>query len=371
MLTTRTTVADLDTPAVLIDLDRLDANIARAAALTARAGVALRPHCKTHKTREVARRQLMAGAVGLTAAKLGEAEAMADQGFDDIFVANEFVGRAKITRAVELARRITLSVGVDNVSQAQELSAAFRSEPESLNVFIEIDTGQQRGGVAPGPAAAGLAEQILRLPGLRLAGVFTHEGHDYDVPHRDDVAGVGRSAQQAMVETARLIRDRFGIGCRVSVGSTPTLIAGVIEPGVDEIRTGTYVYYDASMANIIGHYDWCALTVLATVVNRPTSSRAILDAGSKALSKDRRDAATVLATPGFGYVIEHPEAVISSLSDEHGVVTQGAEGMSIGERVRIIPNHACPVSNLVDEVHAVRRGVVEDVWKVVARGRTR
>jgi D-serine deaminase-like pyridoxal phosphate-dependent protein len=365
-----TAVADLDTPAVLIDLDRLDRNIAHGAEVVARAGAEMRPHCKTHKTAEVARRQLAAGAVGLTVAKLGEAEALADASFDDIFVANEVVGAAKTARAVALARRITLAIGVDHLTQAQGLSAAFQDEARPLRVMIEVDTGQQRGGVEPGPAAAGLAEQIVRLPGLQLAGVFTHEGHDYDVPDTDLLPAVGRTAQQAMVATAQLIRERLGVPCRVSVGSTPSLIAGVVEPGVDEVRTGTYVYYDASMANVIGDFDSCALTVLATVVNRPTSSRTILDAGTKALSHDRRGGATILHTPGYGHVLEHPEAVITGLSDEHGVVTRGAEGMRIGEKVRIIPNHACPVSNLVDSVYAIRGDVVEEVWKVVARGRT-
>ncbi|TQM15287.1 alanine racemase [Pseudonocardia kunmingensis] len=366
-----TPIRDLDTPSVLVDLDRLEANIARAAAFAREHGISLRPHCKTHKVAEIARMQLAAGAVGLTVAKLGEAEAMADHGFGDIFVANQIVGPIKVRRAVALARRVRLSIGIDHIDQAVALGAAFRAEGSELPVHIEIDTGQRRAGVLPGAAAVELAEAVSRVDGVRLDGVFTHQGHDYLVPSRDEVRAVALTAQDAMVATAEAIRAELGTGCRVSIGSTPSLIDGALRAGVDELRVGAYVYLDASMANVVGHHDWCALTVLSTVVNRPTAARAVLDAGGRALSRDRRGAGTVLGTPGYGHVVEYPEMVIDRLSDEHAVIDNAGAGVAIGEKVRIIPNHAGGVSNLFDHVFAVRAGVVEDVWRVVARGRNR
>jgi D-serine deaminase-like pyridoxal phosphate-dependent protein len=363
-------VADLDTPAVLVDLDRLEANIARAASFAREHGVSLRPHCKTHKVPEIARMQLASGAVGLTVAKLGEAEVMADHGFDDVFVANQVVGAIKVGRAVALARRVGLSVGLDHIDQAVALGAAFRAERSELPVLIEIDTGQRRAGVQPGVPAVDLAKAVGRIDGLRLEGVFTHQGHDYLVASRDDIRAVALTAQDAMVATAEAIRAELGIGCRVSIGSTPSLLDGGLRDGIDELRVGAYVYLDASMANVVGHYDWCALTVLSTVVSRPTSSRVVLDAGGRALSRDQRGEGTLLETPGYGHVVEHPELVIDRLSDEHAVIDDADVDIAIGEKVRIIPNHAGGVSNLFDHVFAVRAGVVEDVWRVSARGRS-
>jgi D-serine deaminase-like pyridoxal phosphate-dependent protein len=369
MIAVGTPIQDLDTPSVLIDLDRLEANIARAATFASDHRVSLRPHCKTHKVAEIARMQLAAGAVGLTVAKLGEAEAMADHGFGDIFIANQVVGAIKVRRAVALARRVRLSIGIDHIDQAVALGAAFRADRSVLPVHIEIDTGQRRAGVPAGAPAVDLAKAVGRIDGLRLDGIFTHQGHDYQVPSSDEITAVTLTAQDAMVATAGNIRAEFGIGCRVSIGSTPSLIDGALRDGVDELRVGAYVYLDASMANVVGHYDWCALTVLSTVVNRPTSSRVVLDAGGRALSRDRRGAGTVLETPGYGHVVEYPELMIDRLSDEHAVIDNADSDIAIGEKVRIIPNHAGGVSNLFDHVFAVRSGAVEDVWRVTARGR--
>src|SRR5690606_12425500 len=230
--------------------------------------------------------------------------------------------------------------------------------------------GQARTGVPPGEAALRLAKEVAALPGLKLRGIFTHEGHDYGVPDREALRRVARQSQDDMVETAAMIREALG-HCEVSMGSTPSLILGEFRDGIDELRPGTSVFYDASMANVVGHTDWCAATVLATVVNKPTPTRIVLDAGAKALTSDRRSETTILGTPGFGKLVGEENVFLKSLSDEHGVVEgECAQNYAIGQKVRVIPNHICPCTNLYDVVYACRDGIVQAVWPVAARGMT-
>ncbi len=363
-------VAALDTPALLIDLNRLEANIHQMMEQAHAWGLSLRPHCKTHKIPAIAHLQCAAGAVGITVAKLGEAEVMAEAGIRDIFVANQIVGAAKVERLLALYRRTRLSVGLDDPRQAELLNEAFLQEPEPIDVWIEVDTGQRRTGVLPGEPAVALSLVVARYPKLRLRGIYTHEGHDYWVPDHAALAEAATNAQQVMVETASAIEAMLGARCAVSMGSTPSVINGMFRDGIDELRPGTYVYYDASMANVLGHTEWCAATVLATVVNRPAPGRAVVDAGGKVLSVDRRPAGTILHTPGYGLIVGHPTAILTSLSDEHGVIGEGGDAFAIGDRIRIIPNHICPVSNLHDRVYGIRDDIVEVVWQVAARGRT-
>ena len=363
-------VADLETPALVIDLAVLDANVARMVATARQAGARLRPHVKTHRMASVAARVQQAGAEGICCAKLGEAEAFADAGFDDIFIANQVVGASRLIRLVELAARTRLAVGVDHAEHVRALGAAFGSAAATVDVAIEIDTGQCRTGVATAEAAVALAQQTLRTDGLNLRGIYTHEGHDYQAADPDGVHVAAAEAQQLMTSVAQAIRVATGEPCEVSMGSSPSFLLESFHAPIDELRPGTAVFNDESHAHLLGHADWCAATVLATVVNLPAPDRVVIDAGAKALTSDRRGPG-VLANTGHGMVVGHPEAVITSVSDEHGVIAAPDAGaFAIGQTLRVIPNHICPCVNLYDHAFAAREGIVEAVWHVTARGRS-
>ncbi len=359
----------LDTPALVLDQDVLGANIARTVEIAQSAGAKLRPHIKTHRMLAVAQFQIAAGAQGICCAKTGEAEVFADGGIDDIFIANQVVGAAKLRRLRALAERVRLAVGVDHPDQIDLLSKAFRGA-EPLDISIEIDVGQRRTGVVEPHEAVDLAQRILDSPGLALRGVYTHEGHDYAARDDADLAVIADQAQRQMLEAAQAIRDASGAACEVSMGSTPSLFARKFHAGIDELRPGTAVFNDGSHANFLGHTDWCAATVLATVVNLPAPDRVVVDAGAKALTSDRRGP-SILENSGFGMVVGRPDATIVSLSDEHGVLSVPEAGAyTIGEVIQIIPNHICPCVNLYDHAFVAREGVVQDVWEVSARGQS-
>lgn len=359
----------LDTPALVLDVEIVEANIARAVEIAQSAGARLRPHIKTHRMLAVAQLQIAAGAQGICCAKTGEAEVFADGGIDDIFIANQVVGAAKLRRLRALAERVRLAVGVDHPDQIDLLSQAFR-DTDALEISIEIDVGQRRTGVVEPHEAVDLAQRILDSPGLALRGVYTHEGHDYAARNDADLAVIADQAQRQMLEAAQAIRDATGAPCEVSMGSTPSLFAHKFHAGIDELRPGTAVFNDGSHANFLGHTDWCAATVLATVVNLPAPDRVVVDAGAKALTSDRRGP-SILENSGFGMVVGRPDATIVSLSDEHGVLSvPDAGAYTIGEVLRIIPNHICPCVNLYDHAFVAREGVVQDVWEVSARGQS-
>ena len=362
-------VVDLETPALVIDLDVLDANVVRMIATARRAGSRLRPHVKTHRMAAVAARLKLAGAEGICCAKVGEAEAFADAGFDDIFIANQVAGESRLIRLLELAERTRLAVGVDHAEHVRALGAAFEPSATTIDVSIEIDTGQCRTGVAIAEVAVELARQTQRTDGLNLRGVYTHEGHDYQAANPAGVHVAAAEAQQLMTGVADAIRAATGAPCEVSMGSSPSFLLESFHAPIDELRPGTAVFNDASHAHLLGHADWCAATVLATVVNLPAPDRVVIDAGAKALTSDRRGPG-VLENTGHGMVIGHPEAVITSVSDEHGVIAADAIDFAIGQTLRVIPNHICPCVNLYDHAFAARGGIVEAVWHVTARGRS-
>lgn len=362
---------ELDTPAAVIDLEKLNRNIEEMAAFARKVGVALRPHTKTHKMIPVAKRQLAAGASGLTVAKLSEAEVMVETGCTDILVANQVVTPAKVRRLLDLNQRATVMCAVDNIENAQYLSDSAVSAGTRLRVLIEVDTGLHRCGVAPGSPALHLARRIAEMPGLELCGLMTHAGHAYGAGSAEEIARIGHYEAQALVDTAAMLKQE-GLPCPVvSVGSTPTVRHAAQVPGVTEIRPGNYVFYDAVQVALgSATEEQCALTVLATVISRPSPDRAVIDAGSKALSLDRGAHGRTTAR-GFGLVRGHPEYLVERLSEEHGVLTIPEDsGLRIGEKLEIIPNHACAVVNLFDSVAVVERDVVIDIWRVDARGRS-
>lgn len=347
-------IDDLDTPCVVIDLDKVEANLRRAQDYADRHRLPLRPHIKTHKIPELAHRQLEMGAIGITCQKLGEVEVMADAGIGDILLSYSVIGRPKLARLVALAKRINLRVVADHVEVAQGLSEAADGAGIKLEVLVECDTGAQRCGVQGPEQAVALAQAIERLPGLRFAGIMTY-------PPKNAVARNAAALREIVAALAAAgLEPRI-----VSNGGTPDLYRAHEVDMATEHRPGTYIYSDRSIAAAgVGTLDDCALKVLTTVVSRPTDDRAIFDAGSKTLSSD------TLGLEGYGHVEEYPSAAIYGFSEEHAHVdVSGANARPrVGERVTIIPNHACVVSNLHDHVFAVRGDRVERVLRVAARG---
>ena len=348
-------VLDLQTPAVLVDLDRVEANLVRAQAFADRHGLALRPHIKTHKLPRFARRQVELGAVGITCQKLGEAEVMADAGLTDIFLPYNILGGAKLARLRALAARTALKVTADNAVAVDGYAATFAASPHPLPVLVECDTGGGRVGVQTPEDALALARRIAAAPGLRFAGLMTYPAKGGTTPSGD------------WLRRAVALLDGAGLSPEtVSSGGTPDLWRAGELDGVTEYRPGTYIYLDRfQVEHGVGSVEDCALTVLATVVSRPTAGRAVIDAGSKALTSD------TLGLQGFGLIPALPGAVLSGLSEEHGILDLAVPGDEprVGDAVRIIPNHACPVSNLFDEVALVRGDAVVAVVPVAARGR--
>jgi len=333
------------TPAVVIDRHQLEKNIAVMQALADRHGVALRPHIKTHKSPVIAAMQLEAGAVGLACATIDEAEAMAVAGWRDIAIANQVVGAAKIERLVSLAQKADISCAVDSSHHITEIASAAAASGATVAVMLDVDSGLHRCGVADIEALRALAKLVRHEEGVRLQGIMTHGGHAYGAAP-ENIAAVGTAEGQLMAEFAERLRaEGFDIPT-VSVGSTPTSKTAVAVDGVTELRAGNYVFYDMIQVALgSATLEQCSLTVLATVISTPSATRAVVDAGSKALTNDGgahgRD-----NLKGYGYLPDK-DVWLTRLSEEHGVIEHDGKPFQVGERVRIIPNHACPVMNLV------------------------
>lgn len=349
-----TLLDDVMTPLPVIDEDRLAANIARAQEYMIEHGLAFRPHIKTHKIPAVAQQQVDAGAIGINCQKVTEAEVFADAGFDDILITYNILGAARLARLMALNDRVaTLRVVADSAVTIAGLSAAVQDKP--LRVLVECDTGAGRCGVQTVQAAVDLARAIAAAPGLQFDGLMTYP------------AIGGADAVEAFLQDAMAQLAVAGLDCPVrSNGGTPDLFAAHLVPSATEHRAGTYVYNDRSMmrAGECGADDM-AMEILTTVVSRPTPTRVVLDAGSKALTSD------LLGFTDYGVIPALPGSRIVSLSEEHAVVdltdcTVPVPG--IGEQVRIVPNHTCVVSNLFDRMVFHRAGVVTRVLPVAARG---
>lgn len=343
---------DVETPAPVVDLDRLERNLSRWQARCDELGLASRPHVKTHKCTEIARRQLELGAAGLTCQTLGEAETMAAAGLDDLLVATYVLGGRKLARLARLLEHAAVTVVADDAEVLAGLDGAAAHAGRELRVLVECDTGHGRTGVADPEAAAGLAEAVTRFGSLRFAGFLT-----YPSP----------PGSAAFLARAVELAQREGLEAEtVSAGGTPGMwAAGALQPTVTEYRAGTYAFHDrATVAWGAASLDDVALTVCATVVSRPERDRAILDAGSKALSSDRSQ------EEGFGLVLEAPASVLVQLDEEHGYVelARGDE-LELGQQVQIVPNHACVVPNLFAKLTLVRDGALAGSWPVDARGR--
>jgi D-serine deaminase-like pyridoxal phosphate-dependent protein len=347
---------DLETPAVLVDIRRLERNLARMAAAADVTGVALRPHAKTHKCVPIARRQLSGGAIGLTVATLAEAELFATAGCPSIFIGYPLWAgsRDRGARLAALRDRTDLRVGVDSAEAAAALAAAS----PGLTVLIEVDSGQHRSGVAMAQLAALAA--ACGEAGLAVAGAFTHPGHAYAGPSA--VAAAAEDERAALAAAGARLAAIVDTEPVLSGGSSPTAAAGLAAP-LTEVRPGTYVFGDRQQMHL-SHLaeDDIALVVATRVVSVPRPGEAVLDAGSKALSSDRPS-----WLPGHGLILEAPEATIALLSEEHAVVRGLTTRLRVGDLVRVVPNHVCPVVNLTSALVAVENGRIVDRWPVAAR----
>jgi D-serine deaminase-like pyridoxal phosphate-dependent protein len=357
---------EVETPCLIVDLDRLDRNIRRMAHAAAAAGVGLRPHAKTHKLAPVAERQVAAGCDGVTVAKLGEAEMLVDHGIDDLFIAYPLWGEAKWQRVCRLAEQAAIRVSVDSYEACEGLSAAAARRGLRVPARIEVDTGFGRCGVQSVDEARALARRLSKLRGIELVGLMSFAGHAYAVgPEHVRDAAVADAAR--VLEVAAALReDGFAVP-EISVGSTPVASHVAELGGVTEIRPGAYVFSDRDQVVLgWGTLDDCALTVLATVVSRPTPTRAVIDAGTKTLTSDR-----AMSVEGWGAVRGQASWTLVSLYEEHGVLEVPPGEAPIGTTVEIIPNHACGAVNMHDWVAAVRDGAVEEWWRVEGRGLVR
>jgi D-serine deaminase-like pyridoxal phosphate-dependent protein len=357
-------ISDLDTPAVLIDLAVLERNLQRAADHCREHKIALRPHVKTHKMTALARMQVAAGAVGLTVAKLGEAEVMADAGIDDLLVAYPIVGPSKLRRLASLAERTRLTVSLDSPEVVEGIDRAAHDAGREIGVLVEVDTGTARCGVSPDGLPA-LCRRVANLKHARYRGIMTYQGHIWGDPE---------TRERAMREENHRINhlyDRLEAeGLRpeiVSGASTPNLRLSQLLERVGENRSGTYVFNDRNCVST-GSVGWeeCALRIAVTVVSTAVKDQVIVDGGSKTFTSDRM---ALGSDTGFGRVVEDPTLQFVKMNEEHGFLSVGhGSRPAVGDRLHIIPNHVCVVVNMHDRVFLHRGEQIVDCWPVSARG---
>lgn len=362
---------ELDTPALLIDREILKKNLAWMQSYADRHQVNLRPHTKTHKMPYIARLQLEQGACGIAVAKVGEAEVMVQNGLTDIFIANEIVGRQKLERIRALQKTAVISFGVDCPTQVEAAEAVFAEDGSTANVLVEIEVGENRSGIIEEADFIDLLDSIRECPHVYFQGLFSHDGNSYEAKDLEELHQIARTAQERTLHFAEIARE-YGMACEtVSYGATPTLMNNVdILEGISEIRPGTYALMDASQGNAVGTLEYCAATVLATVMSRPTAERVILDVGAKGLTMQERTVG-ICATPGKGTIMDYPGTYIDSVFDEHAIIYNKLFRfeVGIGDKVRIIPVHICPVCNLYESAWLISGDDVLEEIPVLARGK--
>jgi D-serine deaminase-like pyridoxal phosphate-dependent protein len=360
-------VSEIDTPALVVDLDIFDRNLARVADYARGHGLRLRPHTKTHKSVRLAKRQIASGAAGLTVAKVSEAEIMLAAEPDDLLVAYPIIGHTKLTRLTQVARQTRVTVALDSTFAARQLSDAAHGAQVEIGVLAEVDVGLGRVGVSPGEPLLELAQAIGKLPHLRFAGLAFYPGH---------IKSLDESGLRALAQLSDLLRgildDFRAAGIEIGIisgGSTPTLFHSHEIHGLTEIRPGTYVFNDLNtIRSGACALEDCAASILATVVSTARPGQMIIDGGSKTFSSDRLANTTDVT---FGHLVEAPGARFHKMNEEHGFIdlSHAEAEFSVGDRVRVIPNHICVAVNLHEKVYGVRGGAVEEVWPVDARGK--
>jgi D-serine deaminase-like pyridoxal phosphate-dependent protein len=352
---------ELPTPALTVDLDALEHNIARMAGLARQAGVALRPHIKTHKTPAIAQRQVQAGAAGIACATLGEADAMIEAGLTDVLITRAVVGPAKAAHAAALARRANLRIALDAAPAADALGRAATAQQTTIGILIEVNVGQNRCGLDPhdGAAIVALARRIQATSGLRFDGLQAYEGHAAFDPSPATLTPVHRAAR-----AARQALEAADLPPKIVSGAATGTAAQTAASGAyTEIQPGSYATMDARYSTVVGDAFRPALGLLATVVSAPTADRVVLDAGQKALSVD-------YGAPLVKGRAEDLPILANRASDEHAVVeVRRGPRPEVGDLLELYPSHGCTTFNLHDRVYGVRNGTVETVWPVM-RGRS-
>lgn len=352
--------SEIDTPALLINHEALDRNINRMASYFTRGDVKLRPHSKTHKNVQIARKQIAAGAVGITCAKLGEAEALADGGIEDILIANQIIGPIKIARLVELAKLIRIAIAVDDPVNIRALSQAASAAGVNIRCLVEVNVGMNRCGVEPGEPALRLAELITQSEGLTFGGIQSYEGHLVNLMPLEERAARVRVDMQKAVDTRRLIEEHgIAVGVVSGAGTGSFKITMGID-GINEIQAGSYATMDGKYKEVGAEFEY-ALTILVTVISRPSAEIAVIDAGLKGMTSE------------FGLPTVMVEgASLLGLSEEHGKmkVSGAARDLKPGDKIEVLPAHGCTTINLYDNFHVMEDERLKDVWKIVGRGKS-
>ena len=357
-----TPVDQLDTPCLLLDLDAFERNLHKMADFMAQREANLRPHVKTHKCSTIAKRQIEAGAQGLTCAKLGEAEVMAAAGIRDLLIANQVVGATKIQRLVELAEKSDVIVAVESVENARQIASAASRAGVKVNAIIEVDTGMSRCGTQPGKETAALAQAVVGMDGLRFRGVMGYEGHAVLIKDFEEKRRVATQAAERLLATVDELRAK-GIDVEiVSAGGTGTYMITSELRGITEIEAGSYIVMDTTYSRVMPEFE-NALALLSLVISRRGNQWLVTDMGKKA------------ATEEFGLPeLRHVQgAKLVGLSEEHGKleILDPECPLQPGDKVQLIPSHCCTTINLHDEFFCVRGGKLEAVWEIDARGKVR
>ena len=366
----------IDTPSLVLDIDILKANVNELLKICHSHGVSLQPHAKTHRTPEIGLLQQELGCDGLCVAKVGEAEGFANAGVKKITVAYPVIGASKVERARVLSTSIDLTLAVDSVAGAKSIGEVFAAHSQVCSVLLIIDTGLGRDGVLPADAPK-IAQAINAIPGVKVVGVMTHEGTVYGAPDKVSMIAAAKKVSEIMVETSQAINSAGVEISRVSMGSSASARVAATVTGVNQIRPGIFAFNDLGQI-ALGNatLQSCAVRILSTVVSRPTSTTAVIDAGSKSLSadllpaKEHRD-----EYPGHGMIIGKTGWIIERLSEEHGMLTWMGAGepssLDIGEQIQIIPNHVCTTFSSLNESVVVSKGEVINRWRTFAPGASR
>lgn len=364
-------IRDIDTPALLLERAIVVDNLNRMQTYANKRGVALRPHTKTHKMPQLALKQIKAGAVGIAVAKVGEAEVMAKHGIDDIFIANEIVGKKKLERIKALNDSIEITFGIDSIPQLMMIEEVFTCAKKPAKVLVEIEVGEERSGIVSKEDFKTLLNYIKTCRHIELKGIFSHDGHSYGAKDLDALEKIHLKSQRRTLEFVDLALS-MGFDIKtVSIGSTPSMLHDFeILDGITEIRPGTYIFMDASQSNSYGSYAHCAASVLATVMSKPTSERVILDVGAKGLTTQTRSKG-LCTTKGLGRIKGFDDVTIYDVFDEHAIIysKEFSESVKIGDKVEIIPNHICPVVNLHESALLTHNGSVVGEYTVACRGK--
>lgn len=362
---------EIDTPALVIDQDIMMKNIKDMQDYANQYNVHLRPHTKTHKMPYIAKLQEEVGAKGITVAKVGEAEVMAQHGLKDIFIANQIVGEQKLRRIRKLAETIQISFGIDDLVHIDQIEKVFAGANKKAQVLIEIEIGEKRSGVIEEEKFLTLLDRLKECQHVEYKGIFSHDGHTYSAESVEACKALYLEGVERTLSFAKLAEEKGWKDQVVSIGSTPPFMLGFdIPEGVTEIRPGTYVFMDLGQGNVIGTYDKCAASVLTTVISKPTHERVITDVGAKGITMQTRTKG-ITKTKGLGYIKGFDDVHVYAVYDEHAIIYNESfrNSVNIGDKIEIIPNHICPVTNLYDQAYLVSEGEVVEEIPILCRGK--